>query len=520
MWEDSGGEQSGRPSVLVTATALTALTYTANSIWINLLGYSPAFAIEPATTVQAGRLAFQIICVISALVFMALGTKAVRHGKGISWASLCCAVCGALLLVICQYVPMEVGWVSPVLALLGYAFVGTSYIWTTVTVYVSLWNMSTFSMAVVLLAVAPGSWLLFATIQSFISVTVQTILTPCMGVIACLGAILLKLRVLSPPGETASAQGFLGNRFQDNPAATPQVHPARHRKVLRLLRNAKDNAGYALRSVLDDRQTSIQVVAAAIIIVAAYGLSNIGLWGSSHQRIIPAAISISTLLLAVTFCIVAGISGLAIHLHFSRVRKYNFPFLILLTIYVVILILRFAGVSRFAIDVLSLSTSIYCHILSPFVIVFCLRKLALPALATCSLSNVLIYALALIWTVVLEAARIDISIIMLVLTYLVTLAIAHTVGGQSNTLKPQTNQKDSDGIYGNILERRNALVIDHRLTSRESEILGLLLLGRSTPYIEKKLVLSNGTVRAHVRHIYEKLDVHSKQELLDLTTDD
>ena len=54
------------------------------------------------------------------------------------------------------------------------------------------------------------------------------------------------------------------------------------------------------------------------------------------------------------------------------------------------------------------------------------------------------------------------------------------------------------------------------LSGREAEILGYLARGRSQPYIRDELVLSKNTVATHVKHIYQKLDVHSRQELLDL----
>ncbi|WP_314039431.1 helix-turn-helix transcriptional regulator [Slackia exigua] len=56
----------------------------------------------------------------------------------------------------------------------------------------------------------------------------------------------------------------------------------------------------------------------------------------------------------------------------------------------------------------------------------------------------------------------------------------------------------------------------HGLTTREREILGYLVRGRSLPYIRDTLVLSKNTVGTHVRNLYKKLDVHSRQELLDL----
>lgn len=55
----------------------------------------------------------------------------------------------------------------------------------------------------------------------------------------------------------------------------------------------------------------------------------------------------------------------------------------------------------------------------------------------------------------------------------------------------------------------------HRLTPRETEVMGYLALGRSIPWIAEHLGVSSGTVRSHTRHIYEKLQVHSRQDLLD-----
>lgn len=55
------------------------------------------------------------------------------------------------------------------------------------------------------------------------------------------------------------------------------------------------------------------------------------------------------------------------------------------------------------------------------------------------------------------------------------------------------------------------------LTARETEILGYLLEGRSSPYIRDELVISKSTVDTHVRHIYEKTGVSSKQDLISLS---
>ena len=53
------------------------------------------------------------------------------------------------------------------------------------------------------------------------------------------------------------------------------------------------------------------------------------------------------------------------------------------------------------------------------------------------------------------------------------------------------------------------------LSTRELEILDLFAQGRSANWIAEHLTISKNTVRTHLRAIYSKLDVHSRQELLD-----
>lgn len=55
----------------------------------------------------------------------------------------------------------------------------------------------------------------------------------------------------------------------------------------------------------------------------------------------------------------------------------------------------------------------------------------------------------------------------------------------------------------------------HGLTRREEEVLACLVEGKNRAQIQEELVLSESTVRTHLRHIYAKLDVHSKDDAVD-----
>lgn len=70
---------------------------------------------------------------------------------------------------------------------------------------------------------------------------------------------------------------------------------------------------------------------------------------------------------------------------------------------------------------------------------------------------------------------------------------------------------------GDALEARCAHVAEaHGLTPRESEILVHLGQGRTARAISEKLVVSENTVKYHIKSIYQKLDVHSRDEVIDL----
>ena len=56
----------------------------------------------------------------------------------------------------------------------------------------------------------------------------------------------------------------------------------------------------------------------------------------------------------------------------------------------------------------------------------------------------------------------------------------------------------------------------HRLTPREREVMELLAQGKSLSGVAHELIIAEGTAKAHTRHIYEKLGINTRQELLDL----
>ena len=68
----------------------------------------------------------------------------------------------------------------------------------------------------------------------------------------------------------------------------------------------------------------------------------------------------------------------------------------------------------------------------------------------------------------------------------------------------------------NIEARCRALAAANSLTPREAEVLGILAHGYDLNRVQADLGISEGTALTHKRHVYQKLGVHSRADLLDL----
>ena len=80
---------------------------------------------------------------------------------------------------------------------------------------------------------------------------------------------------------------------------------------------------------------------------------------------------------------------------------------------------------------------------------------------------------------------------------------------------PQIAETAESARKGPLDEACDKVAATFHLTERESEVMMLLIHGHTRAAIAKKLFISENTARAHVKSIYSKLSVHSKQQLID-----
>lgn len=77
-------------------------------------------------------------------------------------------------------------------------------------------------------------------------------------------------------------------------------------------------------------------------------------------------------------------------------------------------------------------------------------------------------------------------------------------------------EADNDEEGDTIDARMDAIAQTYGLSPRETEVFKLWASGYGSKAIEEKLFVSAATVKTHLHHIYEKCDVHSRAEVLEL----
>ena len=111
--------------------------------------------------------------------------------------------------------------------------------------------------------------------------------------------------------------------------------------------------------------------------------------------------------------------------------------------------------------------------------------------------------------------------LMLIIASMVLLTNrAFSSGAETETTKIydsiMAKNENRDGEENSWNVTCSALASQGGLTKREEEVMVLFSRGNSKSKIADMLYVSEGTVKTHIKSMYRKLDVHSRQELIDL----
>ena len=93
---------------------------------------------------------------------------------------------------------------------------------------------------------------------------------------------------------------------------------------------------------------------------------------------------------------------------------------------------------------------------------------------------------------------------------LVVVFTAVSLGGRGRAAAPAMLSEQE-----RLLAACDAVARERGLTPRELEVLRLLVQGKSLSAVARELIIAEGTAKAHTQHIYEKVGVSRRQELLE-----
>lgn len=101
--------------------------------------------------------------------------------------------------------------------------------------------------------------------------------------------------------------------------------------------------------------------------------------------------------------------------------------------------------------------------------------------------------------------------VVVLLTVMPLIGHGDSVEGTSRMAKNEARD-----VHDMFIEAYDEVAAEHGLTKREREVLAYLARGRNAQHIANALVISDGTARTHIMHIYQKLSVNSQQQLINL----
>lgn len=180
-----------------------------------------------------------------------------------------------------------------------------------------------------------------------------------------------------------------------------------------------------------------------------------------------------------------------------------------------------------------MATSIGCAVFSGFsnlapgisyiLSVLFLRGIKLPAYASFTLLAVsLIGSLAVGQTIgcLISESFATADVFLTVCIILLVLSIS-TIGSMERWTEPYvkgvgTPSKPAQRSYDGDARALRQIAQSHGLSPREVEIADLLRRGRTYEYCALALGISVNTTRTHIRKMYRKLDINSREELLDM----
>jgi DNA-binding CsgD family transcriptional regulator len=456
-------------------------------IWYQVVGYSGSFTVQTdvMTALQPERFCFMAAQFFGAALCVGAGSFLERNQRALAPVISFSLLVGVLLFALSAHqtlLPQQL------LASIGSTIMGICFAWVFIS-YMRLFksNASLWEYAVLQVAAQATMVLCLDVLLRFASFATQAVFIVITTIV-----LVIMLQIV---------RRALGNgRVQPKDDSL-------HQAVIELKRSKSQQS----------QVVALISISIATVILRATGVG--GIWG--NVRSVGATREFwQTLLMVLVFALIAS----AIYYAFIRMRGWrqiHAPFLILIAAFLLIVALEpvlgdgVGGRWAMAFDCFKIAVELFSQTLYLLTIIMCMRTLPYSSGRVVGLALAIPSFLSLTWILLFERYTPAFSLLVLAGSYVLMLFVSIS-GRRSVKQVDDAAVEKREGIYADVISAAEIVAVEGELTTRETEVLTLLAQGRSLPYIQKQMNISESTVRTHVKHIYSKLGIHSRQELLDL----
>lgn len=129
--------------------------------------------------------------------------------------------------------------------------------------------------------------------------------------------------------------------------------------------------------------------------------------------------------------------------------------------------------------------------------------------------------LGLVGSLIVSVSETQVAFLIILSCYLLALTLSMNRSKGSDTANaserssrsPETDTNASDQTFEETIK---SIAEKYNLSPRETEVFSYLARGHGSAYIAEKLIVSNETVKTHIKRIYRKIGISSREEMLAL----
>lgn len=479
--------------------ALAACGLGLNLVWCTLMGHTLGF-LSSASGMEDWmnpRLFFLAGILASSLAF-ALAPRALRHADGV------------------------LRFVLPLLAAFGTACFGLSY-------HQTFFDASALAVGGLFVAGACYFWLVARFVLLLVRAQGQTCTVAAVagGLVVKLPVLLLLTACVDPGGQVVAAMAApLASAFAFEGAVaaaragsgggegSARQEVPRVRTVFGVPSRPRPPAS----SVADRRAMAILLATAAVVLAVIRSVSYLGMWGDTNANI-SADLPWFTGVALPAGCVALFAWAALVRMADSALAVRFQPALLLILAGLFVVAIQAnptAEPLRFLTGVIQID-ELLAHLLFWAVVACALDVLDVSPYRVMG-AACFVYALTSVaWVLLLSRAAIVDTLLVMLATYaLVVAALCATWFAGRRDGEAVCRAGEASPLSETVADTCSEIARRYGLSPRETEVFTLLAQGRTRAFIQEELVLSGGTVKTHVTHIYAKMGVHDRQEMMDL----